>query len=106
MMISVSGLSLAFALNTNPHQSPIINNLPVAAVETRQGFYKEYTVEQSDNDKAVRCFGNLICPEHNTYYSNQIDNAKSGYKTAEETEESKTKYWVVRVLSKLSYYIH
>jgi hypothetical protein len=43
----------------------------VAAVETKQGLYKEYTIDRVDDS--------------------YLDEARSGYKTAEQTEENKTK---------------
>lgn len=47
------------------------SSLPIAAVETRQGMYKEYSVD--------------------TDTSNPLDTAPRTYKTAEETEESSNK---------------
>lgn len=49
--------------------------MPIAALETKQGMYKEYTVEKVDDS--------------------QLDKNIKAYKTAEETEESKTKYWAI-----------
>jgi hypothetical protein len=49
--------------------------MPIAASETKQGMYKEYTVETRD-DK-------------------YLDEIKRGYKTAQETDDSKDKYWVI-----------
>jgi hypothetical protein len=49
--------------------------MPVAVVETKQGIYKEYTVDRVDDSA--------------------LDANIKTYKTAEETDESKTKYWAV-----------
>jgi hypothetical protein len=51
------------------------STMSVAAAETRQGMYKEYTVETKDDS--------------------DLDRNIKGYKTAEETEDSKTKYWAI-----------
>jgi len=49
--------------------------LPVAVVETRQGMYKEYTVERTDDSS--------------------LDKNVKTYKTADETDEGKFKYWAI-----------
>jgi hypothetical protein len=69
----IAGLSLAAQLQSSPAMEGrfLSNSMPVAVTETRQGMYKEYTVERVD-DKA-------------------LDEIKRGYKTAEETDESKNK---------------
>ena len=45
--------------------------MPLAVVETKQGLYKEYTVDRVDDS--------------------YLDEIRSTYKTAEQTEENKTK---------------
>lgn len=50
-------------------------SFPVSVVETKQGMYKEYTVERVDDSA--------------------LDQFRRGYKTAEETEEGKNKYWAI-----------
>eukprot|EP01031_Cornospumella_fuschlensis_P024482 gene24482-29591_t len=79
MLDVMAGAALALHLSTSPisapptHHFPLTSSLPVAVIETRQGIYKEYTVEKSDSNAAA------------------LDNVSRGYKTAEETEESKNK---------------
>jgi hypothetical protein len=62
--------------NSQILRNPVTNSLPVAVIETKQGLYKEYTVERIDDSA--------------------LDKVRATYKTAEETEENKTK---VRLLS-------
>jgi hypothetical protein len=65
------------ALAAKLHSSPINpsyfspSTLTVAVAETKQGLYKEYTVEKVDDSA--------------------LDEIKRGYKTAEETDEGKNK---------------
>ena len=49
-MTDLLGLAVANLLNSN---SPVISSssMPVAVVETKQGMYKEYTVEVEDDGK-------------------------------------------------------
>jgi hypothetical protein len=61
-----AGITLATSF-----QPTNINTMPVAATEVRQGLYKEYTVERVDDSA--------------------LDDARRGYKTAEETDENKNK---------------
>lgn len=50
-----AGLALANALNSNsPSMSSLSSSFPVAVAETKQGMYKEYTVDVQDDSK-VRC---------------------------------------------------
>eukprot|EP01038_Epipyxis_sp_PR26KG_P016457 gene16457-22443_t len=74
-----AGLSLANQLNSaqlNPsYLSGSSSSMTVAVLETKQGLYKEYTVEKVDDSA--------------------LDEFKRGYKTAEETDESKNKYWAI-----------
>ena len=65
----LAGLSIANS-NMNPSTYSQSSSLTVAA-ETKQGLYREYTVDT--NDKKV------------------LDDFRSTYKTAEETDENKTK---------------
>ena len=63
---------MALSQNFNPNY---INNrmssLTVAVTETKQGLYKEYVVDKVDD--------------------RYLDDARSTYKTADQTEENKTK---------------
>ena len=67
------------SLNTNlmTSRSDLMTSrsFPVAAKETVQGMYKEYTVDRVDDSA--------------------LDEVRRGYKTAEETDDSKTKYWAI-----------
>ena len=47
----------------------------MAKVETKQGMFRDYTVETTDDS--------------------YLDVVKRGYKTADETEDSKGKYWAI-----------
>ena len=47
------------------------SSVAVSVVETKQGFYKEYTVDKVDDSA--------------------LDEVRRGYKTADETEEGKNK---------------
>eukprot|EP00981_Chlorochromonas_danica_P001665 scaffold367_cov274-Ochromonas_danica.AAC.14 len=68
----LAGASLAAHLSVaSMITPPVTMTMPVAVTEVRQGMYKEYTIEKTDN--AV------------------VDNAKSGFKKVEETEENKNK---------------
>lgn len=49
------------------------SSVAVSVVETKQGFYKEYTVDKVDDSA--------------------LDEVRRGYKTADETEEGKNKVW-------------
>eukprot|EP01039_Chlorochromonas_danica_P006559 gene6559-7237_t len=72
----LAGASLAAHLSVaSMITPPVTMTMPVAVTEVRQGMYKEYTIEKTDN--AV------------------VDNAKSGFKKVEETEENKNKYWTI-----------
>lgn len=74
--IYLIGLSIALQLNTASMNSPLTSrSMPVAATEVRQGLYKEYTVEKVDDRF-------------------KDANTKT-YKTADETEDNKTKYWAI-----------
>mmetsp|Transcript_27835 Transcript_27835/g.28082 ORF Transcript_27835/g.28082 Transcript_27835/m.28082 type:complete len:141 (-) Transcript_27835:233-655(-) len=70
----LAGLSIAAALNTAPLQMNPITSFPIAATEVREGLYKDYTVEVDTTKK---------------------DDIRSTYKTAEQTEDSKDKYWAI-----------
>lgn len=74
-----AGFALANQLNNAPlvnQRSVFPTSALVAVVETKQGFYKEYSVEEKVDDSA-------------------LDEIKRGYKTAEETDEGKNKYWAI-----------
>ena len=74
----LAALSLAHSLsNGNQDISRFSSqtSFPVAVIETKQGMYKEYTVDIKDDSA--------------------LDRNVRGYKTAEETDDSKTKYWAI-----------
>lgn len=72
------GLSLVLQLNSASVNPSFLgkSSMPVAVAETRQGLYKEYTVEIKENDP-------------------NLDKNVKTYKSAAETEENKTKYWAI-----------
>lgn len=73
-----SGLMIASSLLGSSFHSPAQDTFPsvmMAATEVRQGVYKEYTVEKADP----------LTP----------DQLKRTYKTADETDTSKNKYWTI-----------
>lgn len=51
------------------------SSMAVAVTETKQGMYREYTIERKDDSF--------------------LDKNVKTYKTAEETEDSKSKYWAI-----------
>eukprot|EP01040_Poterioochromonas_malhamensis_P003752 gene3752-4008_t len=72
------GLMIASSLLGSSFHSPAQDTFPsvmMAAAEVRQGVYKEYTVEKADP----------LTP----------DQLKRTYKTADETDTSKNKYWTI-----------
>lgn len=73
----LASLGLASQLNNAVLNTNALNSrsFPVAVKETVQGMYKEYTVDRIDDSA--------------------LDEVRRGYKTAEETEDSKTKYWAI-----------
>ena len=76
---SFASLSLANRLNSatiNPNYLlSSTSTMQVSVLETRQGMYKEFTVEKVDDSK--------------------LDENLKTYKTAEETDNSKDKYWAI-----------
>lgn len=70
-----ASLAIATQLNTQPMSALQSRSMPMAKVETKQGMYKEYTVETVDDS--------------------YLDQVRRGYKTADETEDSKDKYWAI-----------
>jgi hypothetical protein len=71
---AIAGLSIAAQLNSASISGApkfMSHSMTLARTETREGMFKEYTVEIQD-DRA-------------------LDNAQRGYKTAAETDESKNK---------------
>ena len=77
---ALAGMALATKLQTSAINPSALTSrsMPVAVVETRQGMYKDYTVDIKDDSA--------------------LDKVKRNYKTAEETDDSKSK-----VISYLSY---
>ena len=71
-----SKLSSSSPMLVASHASPVVaSSMTLAKAEKVQGMYKEYEVDIKDDsylDKNIR-----------------------GYKTAEETDDSKTKYWAI-----------
>ncbi len=65
------GLSVAAQLNASPVQRSPMNSFPISVVETKQGIYREYTVEKMDDTA--------------------LDQIRTNYKTADQTDENKTK---------------
>ena len=79
-MVLLTGLSVAVQLSSASLNSDAANwlssrSMPLAVVETKQGMYRDYTVERVDDSK--------------------LDANIKTYKTAEETDDSKTKYWAI-----------
>jgi hypothetical protein len=73
VMDAFAGIALAAQLNSasySPSQF-MTRSMPLSVVETKQGMYKEYTVDKVDDSA--------------------LDEIRRGYKTAEETDEGKTK---------------
>mmetsp|Transcript_8017 Transcript_8017/g.7166 ORF Transcript_8017/g.7166 Transcript_8017/m.7166 type:complete len:144 (+) Transcript_8017:134-565(+) len=72
----LAGISLANQLSNSPMNAKFLSStLPVAATEVRQGLYREYSVDKVDDSA--------------------LDANIKTYKTAEETDEGKTKYWAI-----------
>jgi hypothetical protein len=72
----IAGLALAAQLNSAPINSQpkfLSHSMSVAVTETRQGMYKEYSVDVPDAKDTV------------------MDDVRRSYKSADETEEGKTK---------------
>ena len=68
-----ASIALAAQLNAGSVSGPrfMSQSMPLSVVETKQGMYKEYTVDKVDDSA--------------------LDEIRRGYKTAEETDEGKTK---------------
>jgi len=79
---AMAQLAVASALNSQ-HAPPnfMSRSFQVARTETVQGMYKEYTVEVPDKESRQ--------------WGYEQDDAESKFKTAEQTEESKNKYWTI-----------
>lgn len=73
----LAGLSIASSSINPSYSSQASSSLTISVETTKQGLYREYTVDE--NDKKV------------------LDDFRSTYKTAEETDENKTK---------VSYYVN
>lgn len=84
LSVQYIGAALAIQLSSSPMTNPTYSHpytrtsLPISVAETRQGIYKEYTVDKTDSASTI------------------VDNVARGYKTAEETEESKNKVREIR----------
>lgn len=73
---TLAELALASKLSiSTPMKLNNMNTLPIAKTVTKEGMYGSYTVDIVDDSK--------------------LDQVKRSYKTAEETEDSKQKYWIV-----------
>jgi len=70
---AIAGIALAAKLQTSSINPSILqsSSMPIAKVETKQGMYKEYTVDIKDDTA--------------------LDKVQKNYKTAEETDENKNK---------------
>ena len=70
---AIAGMALAAKLQTSSINPSVLqsSSMTIAKVETRQGMYKDYTVDIKDDSS--------------------LDQIKTNYKTAEETDENKTK---------------
>ena len=70
-------LSIAAKLATADMRAPVSwdGSMVLSKLETKQGMYKEYTVDIQDDSA--------------------LDQVRRGYKTADETEDSKGKYWTI-----------
>ena len=76
LLDGLAELSVAAKLATADMRPPFASStLTMAKTETKQGMFKEYTVETTDDS--------------------YLDVVKRGYKTADETEDNKGKYWVI-----------
>jgi hypothetical protein len=71
----LASMAVAAQLNSAPVQKLNFGSMPVAVKETVQGMYKEYTVDREDDSA--------------------LDEIRSNYKTAEQTDENKGKYWAI-----------
>lgn len=73
----LAGIGFAHQLNSASINPAMLSSrsFPVAVTETVQGMYKEYTVDRIDDSA--------------------LDEVRRGYKTAEETDDSKSKYWAI-----------
>ena len=73
IMDVIASIALAAQLNSGSVTGPrfMSQSMPLSVVETKQGMYKEYTVDKVDDSA--------------------LDEIRRGYKTAEETDEGKTK---------------
>jgi hypothetical protein len=71
-------LSVALQLNSASVNPGFLarTSMPVAVTETRQGMYKEYTVDIKEADP-------------------NLDKNVKTYKSAAETDDNKTKYWAI-----------
>ena len=69
VICSLIGMSIAAALALNPvNPSYMTNSLPVAVTETKQGLYREYTVEtKTAEDKAVRKHMHFVFARFNIF---------------------------------------
>ena len=73
IMDVIASIALAAQLNSGSVAGPrfMQQSMPLSVIETKQGMYKEYTVDKVDDSA--------------------LDEIRRGYKTAEETDEGKTK---------------
>ena len=83
MMDVFAGLSLAAQLqSSSPMTQPsryMSQSMQIAKVETKQGMFKEYSVETTDDTS--------------------LDEIRRSYKTAEETDDGKTKVLFLEYLN-------
>ena len=79
---AMAQIGIAAALNAQSASPSFLSrSFPIAKTEVKQGMYKEYTVEIPENEKQA--------------WGYQQDDARSTFKTAEQTDEGKNKYWAI-----------
>jgi hypothetical protein len=85
IMDTIAGFALAAQLNSAPVNGPMFmtRSMPLSVVETKQGMYKDYTIDKVDDSA--------------------LDEIRKGYKTAEETDEGKTKVCFIRMNQLLAF---
>ena len=53
---SLAGLAIAANLNSASYSPKNFNSFPVAVTETKQGMYKEYTVDKVDDSRVYHTY--------------------------------------------------
>ena len=79
---AMAQIGIAAALNTQSASPAFLSrSFPIAKTEVKQGMFKEYTVDIPENEKQA--------------WGYQQDDARSTFKTAEQTDQGKNKYWAI-----------